>query len=88
MRFAGDHSTGLLLIEILGEVAADLCDRALHVRPPDHHGEVANVGLVLLLEMDVQAILGDPTGRELRPRPMNLALHDREQCFAELVGFH
>jgi hypothetical protein len=88
MRLAGDHAAGLFLVEILGEVAPDLGDGALYVRPADHHRKVANVGRVFLLEMNVELVLRDVTRREVLPRPVHLALHDRQECFPKAVSIH
>ena len=58
VRPAGDQPAGLLLVQVLGELAPHRGDRALHVRPADQHREVAHVGRVLLLEVHVQQRLG------------------------------
>src|SRR5262245_62101630 len=83
-----DDTAGLLLVEVLGEIAAHRGDRTLLVGPPEHHREVAHVGGVLLFEVQVQSLAGDLARREARPRPVPLAFHHLEQRFAERVAIH
>ena len=85
MRLARNEPTGLLFEQILGEVAPYFGDRALHVRPPDHHRKIANVGRVFLLEVNVQPVGGNAARREVWPRPVDLALHDLKERLLEPV---
>ena len=88
MRAAGNHAAGLLFVEVLGEIAAHLRNRALHERPAEHHREVAHERRVLLLEVQVEAVARHGAIGERAPRPVDLALHHTEQGFAEGIAIH
>src|SRR5437762_13992185 len=63
MRASGDQTTGLFLIEIFRQAAADLRNRAAHIGPAHHDRKVPNIGRVLLFKMKMEPFLGNLAGR-------------------------
>src|SRR5690606_30085014 len=86
--FSCDQRARLLLVHVLDELATHHRNGTLHVGAPDEHREVPHVHRVLLLQVDVQEVLGHLASLEGRPRPVSLPLHDGQQGLSKIVALH
>src|SRR4030095_12685506 len=88
MWATGYQSSGLFLVEILGAASADIGNGTPNIGPPDHYREVADIGSILLLEVMVEPILGNPPGGKCRPGPVRLPLHHTKHLLLKPFPIH
>ena len=86
VRDAERELARLLLEDVLRERAPHVGGRPLAEHAREQHREVADVHLVLVAEVDEELRAREAGAREVRPGPVILAIHHREQALAEVVG--